>query len=89
MKTFTVKLTRGATRTTAVICYRDASWPASITWSGDRNMFRLSNGGPIELQCTMDRIHETVAHQAKYNEATFEITEDGGDAPLRTDEVKG
>ena len=82
MKTYTVTLTKPGHTATASIQYVDASWPTVIGWSGDRQAFRLSDGDPVALLCTMDRVAETAAHQAKQADATFEITDDGGDAPM-------
>lgn len=87
MKTTTVTLTKGDATATAIIVYLDASWPASITWSGDRRAMTLSDGSPLTLLASDDRLEEVVAHQAAQAEATWIITTTGT-APMRTDEVR-
>lgn len=89
MKTFTVKLTKEGKSATAVIRYRDSSWPHEIQWSGDRAAFRLSDGSPVQLLATMDKLYETVAHQANQAGAMRSIQDDGGKAEMRRDELKG
>ena len=89
MKTYTVKLTQGDKTATAVIRYRDASWPHEIEWTGERAAFRLRDGNPVQLLATMDRLRETVEHQATQAGAVWKISDDGGKAPLRMDELKG
>lgn len=89
MKIFTVKLTKGDHRVTAEIHYTDTSWPTFIDWSGDRSAFRLRDDNTVSLLCTMDRLRETVAHQAAQAGATFTIADDGGPVAMRMDNVVG
>lgn len=89
MKTFTVTLTKPGHTASCEIHYKDASWPVETIWKGDRAAFLLSDGTPVTLLSSMDRLYETVAHQANQAEARRTIEDHGGDAPMRTDEVKG
>jgi ferric-dicitrate binding protein FerR (iron transport regulator) len=88
MKTVTIDLTKGEARATATIVYHDATWPASVTWTGDRRTMTLSDGSPLTLLASDDRLEEVVAHQASQAGATW-IIRSTGTAAMRTDEVRG
>jgi hypothetical protein len=89
MKIITVLLSKPGATARAEIRYKDASWPVQIDWSGEQKAFRLRDGSPIHLGASLDRLPEIVAHQASQAAATFEIQDNGGEAPMRTDNLVG
>ncbi len=89
MKIVTITLSKPGHQAAMTATYRDASWPAKTEWTGERSAFKLSNGSLPTLTEGLDRLEETVAFQAKQSGATFEISDDGGEAPMRGDEVLG
>ena len=54
---------------------------------GANKEFRLADGNPVSLLASMDRLRETVAHQAQQAGAEFTISDDGGKAPMEMDNL--
>lgn len=88
MKIYTVILSKPGRTATCQIRYREANWPDEVTWAGDLTDFRLQDGSPMSLHVSMDRIKETVAHQARQAGAAVQMRNDGGDVKIGMDELK-
>lgn len=87
MKRLIIKLTSAGKTATMTATYKDASWPASHEWTGDRAAFRLANGDLPTCLASVDRVEEVVTHQARQSGAEYEI-QWSGSCPMRTDNVQ-
>jgi hypothetical protein len=88
MKIYTVILSKPGRTATCQIRYREANRPDAVTWAGDLTDFRVQDGSPVSLHVSMDRLKETVAHEARKAGAAVQMRDDGGDVPGGMDELK-
>ena len=86
MKTLTITLRKPNASATCVVVFRNATWPESEKWSGDRKAFRLGDGGSVpKFSASLGHVAEDVEFQAAQCGAVFTLDDDGGAAPMRID----
>lgn len=88
MKSLRVTLSNPTTNATMLVRYANTSWPDHTEWLGNRAAFRLSDGSLPTLLSSLERLEETVAHQAAQSGAAFTIDDLGGTATVWADNVK-
>lgn len=87
MKHIRITLRRDSSTAVHDLFYRTTDWPERVKSAGDVSAFHLRPDDPVRPEASLEKLRDTVAHQAAQCAAEFEIEDLGGDAIMWGDDI--